>query len=140
MINSSGQVENVNRTILKDLKTRLEGAQGRWAELLPLVLWTYRTTARRAMGDTPFALVYGADTAVPVETLVPSARVFDFNKDANEEMLRAELYIREERREVAALKAWEHKRRIARYHDKKVRARELEVGDLVLRRSDKGGK
>ena len=122
---SNGQVENMNRTIVKDIQTRLDGALGRWAELLPLVLWTYRTTSRRATGDTPFALVYGADAVVPVETLVPSARVLDFNKEDNDEALRTELYVREERRDIAALKSWEFKRRTAEYYNKRVKGRRL---------------
>ena len=38
---SSGQAEVVNKTILNELKKRLDGAKGRWAEELPNVLWAY---------------------------------------------------------------------------------------------------
>ena len=58
---SNGQVEAVNKIIKTTLKRRLEGLKGRWAADLPLVLWSYRTTARTATGETPFSLAYGLE-------------------------------------------------------------------------------
>uniref|UniRef100_A0A2N9FAK7 Integrase catalytic domain-containing protein n=1 Tax=Fagus sylvatica TaxID=28930 RepID=A0A2N9FAK7_FAGSY len=43
---ANGQVEVTNRSLLKMIKTRLEGAKGLWPEELPNILWAYRTTAR----------------------------------------------------------------------------------------------
>ncbi|XP_030970090.1 uncharacterized protein LOC115990394 [Quercus lobata] len=45
-LQSNGQVEAVNKTILNGLKRRLDGVKGRWAEELPNVLWAYHTTPR----------------------------------------------------------------------------------------------
>uniref|UniRef100_A0A2N9EH15 Uncharacterized protein n=1 Tax=Fagus sylvatica TaxID=28930 RepID=A0A2N9EH15_FAGSY len=38
---ANGQVEVTNRTLLKQIKTRLEGAKTMWVEELPSVLWAY---------------------------------------------------------------------------------------------------
>ena len=38
---ANGQAEVTNRTILRSIKTRLEGAKGSWAEELPSLLWAY---------------------------------------------------------------------------------------------------
>ena len=113
---------------------------GRWAELLPLILWSYRTTSRRGTGDTPCGLTYGADAVVPVEQLIPSERVLDFAQDSNDEALALELQFREERRDVALLKSYEFKRRMAAQYDKHVHPRNLREGDLVLRQVDVRGK
>ena len=43
---ANGQAEVVNRSLLKIIKTRLEGAKGIWPDELPGVLWVYRTTVR----------------------------------------------------------------------------------------------
>ena len=51
---ANGQVEVTNRTLLKIIKTRLEGAKGIWPDELPSVLWAYWTTARTPTGKTPF--------------------------------------------------------------------------------------
>ena len=51
---ANGQVEVTNRTLLKIIKTWLEGAKGIWPDELPSVLWAYWTTARTPTGKTPF--------------------------------------------------------------------------------------
>ena len=48
------QVEVMNWTLLKIIKTRLEGAKGIWPDELPSVLWAYRTIARTPTKETPF--------------------------------------------------------------------------------------
>lgn len=39
------------------------------------MLWAYRTSKRTPTQATPFSLVYGAEAVVPVEIMVPSARL-----------------------------------------------------------------
>ena len=51
------QAETINKTILDGLKKRLDPKKDIWAEELKGVLWSHRTTPRRAMGETPFSLV-----------------------------------------------------------------------------------
>ena len=53
-LQANGQVEVTNRTLLKIIKTPLEGAKGIWLDELPSVLWAYRTIARTPTGETPF--------------------------------------------------------------------------------------
>ena len=43
---ANGQVEVTNRSLLKMIKTRLEGAKGIWPDELPSVLWAYRMMTR----------------------------------------------------------------------------------------------
>src|SRR5262245_27905131 len=69
------QTEITNRTIVSHLKSRLSARKGAWAEDLPAVLWSYRTTPRAATQDTPNALVFGSDALVPVEQIENSIRV-----------------------------------------------------------------
>ena len=66
-LQANGQVEVTNQTLLKIIKTRLEGAKGIWLDELPSVLWAYRTTVRTPTGETPFRLTYGADAVIPAE-------------------------------------------------------------------------
>ena len=49
---ANGQVKVTNRSLLKIIKTRLEGAKGIWPDELPSVLWAYRTTTRTPTGET----------------------------------------------------------------------------------------
>ena len=50
----NGQAEAVNKVIVNGLKKRLDNAKGKWVEELSHVLWSYRTTPRRSIGETPF--------------------------------------------------------------------------------------
>ncbi|XP_031120338.1 uncharacterized protein LOC116023475 [Ipomoea triloba] len=69
----NGQVENANQTILEGLKKKLHSAGRNWADELPYILWSYRTTPRKATKETPFALVYGAEAWFPVEAWIPTS-------------------------------------------------------------------
>ena len=64
---ANGQVEVTNRSLLKIIKTRLEGAKGIWPEELPSVLWVYRITIRTSTWETPFRLAYGSDVVILAE-------------------------------------------------------------------------
>ncbi|XP_070004571.1 uncharacterized protein [Nicotiana sylvestris] len=56
----NGQAKSTNKTIIQNLKKRLDDAKGKWREVLPEVLWAYRTTSKSSTGATPFSLVYGS--------------------------------------------------------------------------------
>ena len=47
------QAEAINKVIVNGLKKMLDYAKGRWVKELPYVLWTYQTTPRRSIGETP---------------------------------------------------------------------------------------
>lgn len=57
----------INRSLMKIIKTWLEGAKGTWTKELPNVLWAYRTTTRVLTGETPFRLNFKAKTVILVE-------------------------------------------------------------------------
>ena len=63
-LQSNGQVEAINKIIKITLKIRLNSLKGRWAAELPLVLRSYRTTARTATGETHFSMAYGTKAMI----------------------------------------------------------------------------
>ncbi|XP_062076026.1 uncharacterized protein LOC133780170 [Humulus lupulus] len=71
---TNGQAESSNKTIMNNIKKRLEKAKGRWADELLGVLCSYRTTARTSTGETPFLLAYRMEAVIPTESGVPTAR------------------------------------------------------------------
>jgi hypothetical protein len=112
----------------------LEDAKGRWVEELPSVLWTHRTTKRRSTGETPYALAYGVEAVIPLEIGLPTIRTTDFDVQINEDSLRKDLDLLEERRDMAVIRLASYQQQIKREHDKNVRAKGIRTGDLVLRK------
>jgi hypothetical protein len=57
--------------ILQGLKPmifdKLNMSGWKWLQELPSVIWSLRTTPSRAMGFTPFFLVYGAEAVLPTD-------------------------------------------------------------------------
>jgi transposase InsO family protein len=86
---SNGQVERANAEILRGLKIwtycNLERYGARWIDQLPSVLWGNRTTPSRAIGETPFFLVYRAEACLPPEITMGSLRVQAFDEDLQEQ-------------------------------------------------------
>ncbi|XP_019235803.1 PREDICTED: uncharacterized protein LOC109216128 [Nicotiana attenuata] len=68
------QAKSTNKTIIQNLMKRLTHAKGKWREILPEVLWAYRTTSKSSTRATPFSLVYGAEALILVEDGEPSIR------------------------------------------------------------------
>ena len=99
----NGQAEAVNKVIVNGLKKRLDDAKGKWVEELPHVLWTYRTTPRRSTGETPFSMTYGAEVVIPLKTSFPTLRTSSFNPSNNNEHLKKNLDLIEEKRENAMI-------------------------------------
>ncbi|XP_070004988.1 uncharacterized protein [Nicotiana sylvestris] len=96
----NGQADSINKVIINNLK-KLEESKGNWPEVLPGVLWAYRTTTKTSTGETPFSLVYGAEALIPVEIGEPSTRYTQATEESNEEEIRVNLDLLEERREAA---------------------------------------
>ena len=94
-----GQAEAVNKVIVNGLKKRLDDTKGKWVEELPHVLWTYRTTPRRSIGETPFAMTYGAEAVIPVKANFPTLRTSSFTLSSNDELLGKSLDLVDERKE-----------------------------------------
>ena len=88
---ANGQVEVTNQSLLKIIKTRLEGAKGIWPDELPSIMWAYRTTSRTPIRETPFRLAYGSDAVIPTEVGLTSYRVENYAEEENEEAIHLQL-------------------------------------------------
>jgi hypothetical protein len=54
--------------IFEAMKKILEGEKkGKWAEVMPTVVWSHNTIACRATNFTSFWLMYGAEAMLPEE-------------------------------------------------------------------------
>ena len=120
--------------MLKIIKTRLEGAKGIWPEELPSILWAYRTTTRTPTGETPFRLTYGSEAVIPAEVGLTSYKVHNHDKNKNDEAMRLQLDLVDEIKAAAKQRLTRYQDRMAKHYNSRVRHRDFQVGDLVLRK------
>ncbi|EOX99301.1 Uncharacterized protein TCM_007935 [Theobroma cacao] len=74
-LKKNSQTEATNKTLLKVLSRMVHDDPKMWHDAIPVTLWAYRTSKRALTNATPFFLVYGTKTILPVEILVPLARL-----------------------------------------------------------------
>jgi hypothetical protein len=73
---SNGAVEKANSLIFEEMKKILEGEKkGKWAEVMPIAVWSHTTTVCRATNFTPFQLMYRAEAMLAEEIKHRSLRV-----------------------------------------------------------------
>ena len=131
---SNGQAEVTFRTLKATLKTKLEDLKGKWVEYLPEVLRAYRTTRKSATQETSFALAFGTEAMAPVEIELKSTRIELASVEHNEEALRLNLDLLDEKRDLVLKRTEDYQRKTARYYDQKVKPRSYKSGDLVLKK------
>ena len=130
----NGQVKVTNRFLLKIIKTWLDGAKGIWPEELPSILWAYRTMARTPIAETPFWLTYGSEVVIRTEVGLISYRVHNHNESKNDKAIRLQLDLVDEVRATAEQRLARYQDRMAKHYNSRVRHRDFQVVDLVLRK------
>lgn len=125
----------MNKTIVNDLKKRLEGAKGGWVDELLNVIWAYRTTPRRSIGETPFSITYGIEAVIPIEISLLSPRVACFEQGRNDKGLIGSLDMLEERRDIISIWLADNQQRLAQGYNRNVKSQEFVSGELVLRKA-----
>ncbi|XP_071708713.1 uncharacterized protein [Rutidosis leptorrhynchoides] len=130
---ANGQCEVTNRNIVKGMKACLGLYGNEWVDELPSVLWAHRTTHKNSTSETSFRLVYGTKAVIPSELMVPTKRIRNFDESINDEGLRANVDMLEERREIVSMREAINKQKISKYYDKRVKPMSFRVGDYVWR-------
>ena len=131
---SNGQAEVTIRTLKAALKTKLEDLKGKWVEYLLEVLWAYRTTQKSATQETPFALSFGTEAVAHVKVGLKSPRIELATVEHNDEALRLNLDLLDEKREQVLRCTEDYQRKTTRYYNQKVKPWSYMLGDLVLKK------
>jgi transposase InsO family protein len=139
---TNGQVEKANGLICNGIKKRLlaplEKAKHAWVDELPSVLWSLRTTPNAATQETPFFLVHGAETVLPVEITHEAPRIAAYNEATSTEALQDDVDALDEARDVSLARATQYQQNLRNYYSSRVRPRSFMVEDLVLRLKQDG--
>ena len=115
------QAEVSNRSLLKIIKTWLEGAKGIWLQELPSVLWAYRTMARMLTGETLFRLAYGSEIIILVEVRLTSYRVENHKESRNDETMHLQLDLVDKIRAMVGQRLAWYQDLMAKHYNSRVR-------------------
>ncbi|GJW88784.1 hypothetical protein Tco_0164124 [Tanacetum coccineum] len=92
-----------------------------------------RIMIKSSHGDTPFFLTYGTKAVIPVEIGMPTYRTAAVDAIHNDEELRLNLDLLEERCERAAIHEARDKLKMTKYYNVRVRGVTFKPGDFVYR-------
>ena len=79
-------------------------------------------------------MTYGAEAVIPLENGFPTMRTSTFTSDGNDELLKKNLDLVEERRENVMVQLTYYQHKLKQGYDMNVKLRPLALGNLVLRK------
>ena len=98
------------------------------------MLCSLRTTPNRSTGLTPFFLTYGSEAILPSDLDNGAPRVKAFDPTLAAAAQRDAVDLLEEARLTTLNRSARYQQALRRYHERRIRERTLQVGDLVLQR------
>ena len=90
--------------------------------------------ARTPIGETPFRVTYGSEAVIQAEVRLISYRVHNHEESKNNEAIRLQLDLVDEIRATTEQRPKRYQDRMAKHYNSRVRHRDFQVGDLVLRK------
>ena len=107
-----------------------------WSEKLPFALWACRTSFHTSTEATPYSLVYGMDTVLPIEIEMGSLRVTLEQQISKVEWTQScydQLSLLDKRRLRVADHVQADQKKMTCAFRKRVKPRKFQKGDLVLK-------
>nr|GEX02360.1 protein NYNRIN-like [Tanacetum cinerariifolium] len=132
----NGLVERANQSLGEGIKARLDEGNKNWVEKLPHVLWAHRIMIKSSHDDTPFSLTYETEAVIPAEIRMPTYRTAVVDVVYNDEELRLNLDLLEERRKRAAIYEAKAKLKMTKYYNARVRGITFRPGDFIYYSND----
>jgi hypothetical protein len=112
----------------------LEGEQkGKWAEVMPMAVWSHNTIVYRATNLTPFRLMHGVEAMLPEEIKHQSLWATAENTICPSQAEEKDLLKSDRLKAVSNLQKYQQKTRA--WRDPKVKLKQFKGGNLVLLRS-----
>ena len=135
----NGQVERFNRTLLSMIRTLPEKHKSRWRDHLNKVVHAYNRSKNDATGYTPFFLVFGRASRLPIDLMFNLKPPSGFS--SYPEYVQKRRNAMSEAYKIASETAQRNAQHGKKQYDKKVRRIVSEPGDRVLVRniSERGG-
>ncbi|XP_070665208.1 uncharacterized protein [Malus domestica] len=120
---SNGQVEASNKMILDCLKKSLTNKKEKWPDELPGCLWAYRTTKRRATGETPLSLAFGLEVIIHPNVIKPSITALLPSIEQNSKEMVTSLDLVEEKCEQTSTRIAAYQQQLFSSYNKRAKIR-----------------
>ncbi|GJY01910.1 reverse transcriptase domain-containing protein [Tanacetum coccineum] len=117
---ANGLVERANRSMGEGKKDRLDERSKNWIGELSHVLWAHRIMIKLSNREILFSLTYGTEAVIPAEVGMPTLRTTEVDLTKNDEALKINLDLIEEKREQAAIQEAKSKAKMEKYYNSKV--------------------
>ena len=136
-----GQVERANRTIINMLKSLNENEKKDWKKFIPKLAFAYNSTVNKSTGMSPFYLMYGRESRLPIDAVFPEMVVEEVPRRSHAEFVKEWEQSMKEAVEIARQNIKKSAEYNKKNFDKKAKAVDLEIGDRVLMRNvrERGG-
>ncbi|GJX42207.1 reverse transcriptase domain-containing protein [Tanacetum coccineum] len=132
---TSGQVEVSNRGLNRILERTVGENRASWSDKLDDALWAFHTTFKTPIGCTPYKLVYGKASHLPIEL---EHKAYWALKHCNFDLKSAGDYRKVQMNELNELRDQDYenfliyKEKTKKIHDFKIKNRVFNVGDRAL--------
>ena len=132
---TNGQVEHMNQMIIRMIGKLEEDKKACWSEHLLELLLAYNTTCSAVTGYSPYYLLFGRRSRIPVDYLFPTLHDLPHQTKMEVSVVAMQKRLKEAfavaRRLTSKEAAKQH-----RYYDRKAGAVALQPGDTVMVRTD----
>ena len=91
-------------------------------------------TAKTPTRETPFRLAYRSEAIIPIEIRLTSLRVENHDENRNDEAMHLQLDLVDEVITIVEQRLAWYQELMAKHYNSKVRHKDFQVGDLVLRK------
>ena len=128
---TNGQVERMNQTIIRMIGKMEQDKKARWSEHLPEMLAAYNGTCSAVTGYSPYFLLFGRKSRMPVDCLFPTLRDSPHQAKMEVSVVAMQKRLKEAFTVAKHLTSQEAARQ-RRYYDCKAGAVALQPGDIVM--------
>ena len=132
---TNGQVERMNQTIIRMIGKLEQDKKARWSEHLPEMLAAYNGTHSAVTGYSPYFLLFGRKSRMPVDCLFPTLRDSPHQAKMEVSVVAMQKRLKEAFAVARHLTSQEAARQ-RHYYDRKAGAVALQPGDVVMVRTD----
>ena len=132
---TNGQVERMNQTIIRMIGKLEQDKKACWSEHLPEMLAAYNGTCSVVTGYSPYFLLFGRKSRMPVDCLFPTLRDSPHQAKMEVSVVAMQKRLKEAFMVARHLTSQEAARQ-RRYYDRKAGAVALQPGDIVMVHTD----